>query len=388
MIRFRFVAILILFPLVGCGDTRPPQTQADLLAARDRRQEQFREYSDELMQRLTTRVKGEYDDYSAAKRPRPPVVDLLIISGGGDWGAFGAGFLKGWGRITGPMARPQFDAVTGVSTGALIAPFAFLGDSTSIDTVENIYRNPQKDWVKQRWPFYFLPSNQSFATVPGLERELRAKVGMPLLKQIAAEYGDGRALLVNTTDVDDGDMWVWDVGQEAQRAVQINDSEKVIQILLASAGIPAAFPFRIIDGVMYVDGGVTGNILYGGRTHEENSFPAVWQKTYPNLPIPKIRYWVIFNNQIRPAPQVTEPRWPAVISHSMEMSTRAATLTSMRHLFAQAEISRLKRNANIEVRIVAVPDNWVAPKPGGMHQEGHQLRPARCARCTQRYAFG
>src|SRR3546814_13258298 len=52
--------------------------------------------------------------------PAPPVIDLLVLSGGGDWGAFGAGVLKGWGRVSGPMARPEFDAVTGVSTGALI----------------------------------------------------------------------------------------------------------------------------------------------------------------------------------------------------------------------------------------------------------------------------
>src|ERR1700677_2461431 len=104
-------------------------------------------------------------------------------------------------------------------------------------------------------------------------------------------------------------MYVRDVRHDAQRAVETGDTDRVLKILLASAGIPAAFPFRIIDGVMYVDGGVSGNILYGGRVLEDNSFAAVWQKTYPNLPIPKLRYWVIFNNQIRPAPQVTEPRW-------------------------------------------------------------------------------
>jgi hypothetical protein len=364
MIRFPFIAVLTFLSLVGCSSTRPPLTQAELVQKREDCRRQFQETSSDLMQRLVVRVKDEYDQYSAGKLPQPPTVDLLIISGGGDWGAFGAGFLKGWGRVKGPMARPQFDGVTGVSTGALIAPFAFLGTETSINLIEDIYRNPQKDWIKQRWPFYFLPSNQSFATVPGLERELRQRIDLPFLKQVAAQSADDRALLVNTTDIDTGEMWVWDVGHEAQRAVQSGDSERVIQILLASAGIPAAFPFRIIDGVMYVDGGVSGNILYGGRVLEDNSFAAVWQKTYPNLPIPKLRYWVIFNNQIRPAPQVTEPRWPSVFSRSMETSTRSATITSMRHLFAQAEISRLKRGATVEVRIVSVPDDWTPPKPG------------------------
>jgi hypothetical protein len=63
--------------------------------------------------------------------------------------------------------------VTGVSTGALISPFAFLGDEQSIEAVVALYRNPNPDWVKTRWSFYFLPANESFATVPGLEREIR-----------------------------------------------------------------------------------------------------------------------------------------------------------------------------------------------------------------------
>ena len=73
--------------------------------------------------------------------------------------------------------------------------------------------------------------------------------------------------------------------------------------MLASAGIPGAFPFRMIDEELYVDGGVTGNIIYGGRIAEEDSLPALWQKTYPNHPDPKFRFWVIFNNQFRPVPQ-------------------------------------------------------------------------------------
>jgi hypothetical protein len=228
-------------------------------------------------------------------------------------------------------------------------------------TIENLYRNPQKDWVVERGPLYFWPSNESFATVPGLEKQLRETITSEMMQQIADQQKANRSLVVNTTNVDDGDMWVWDLTSEATRASSSGDRERLMQILLASAGIPAAFPFRMIDGVMYVDGGVTGNIIYGGRVKEEDSFAAVWQKTYPDLAMPKIRYWIIFNNQFEPAPQVTEPRWPAVFARSMVMGTRSATITSMRHLFAQAEISRLKRHADIEIRIIAVPNGWNPP---------------------------
>ena len=90
----------------------------------------------------------------------------------------------------------------------------------------------------------------------------------------------------------------------------------------------------------------------------------MWSKTHPGTAIPKTRIWVIFNNQLRPLPQVTEPAWPAVVSRSLEMSTRSATLVAIRHLHAQAEISRLKRGADMEVRVVAIPDDWAPPKPG------------------------
>jgi hypothetical protein len=109
-------------------------------------------------------------------------------------------FAKAGLTSKGQLGKPEFDVVTGVSTGALISPFAFLGDEESIDTVEQLYRNPKKDWVKKRPPLYFLPSNQSFATVPGLERELRQRVDLSLIRRVAEQSVQGRLLAVNTTD--------------------------------------------------------------------------------------------------------------------------------------------------------------------------------------------
>lgn len=299
------------------------------------------------------------------------MIVILIVSGGGDWGAFGAGFLKGWLKVPAqqPLAKPEFDAVTGVSTGALIAPFAFLGDERSIDEIVNLYRNPHPDWVKQRGFLYFLPENISFAEVPGLEREMRDHITMDLVRRVAKESADGRLVAVNTTNLDDATSRVFDLGVEAQRAVNENNLDRIHSVMLASAGIPGAFPFRMIDDELYVDGGVTGNIIYGGRISEDHSLPALWQKAYPNLPMPKTRYWVIFNNQFRPVPVVTAPNWPSVIQRTMETSTRAATATAVRHLFALAEISRLKRKADVEVRIVSIPGDRFPPVPGTFIKE-------------------
>jgi hypothetical protein len=359
--------------LSGCGPamTRAPRDRAELEKLRTTEDEQVGAENRKILARLLERTKAEYDRDTANGGKALPVIDILIISGGGDWGAFGAGFLKGWKKISpeNPLAMPEFDAVTGVSTGTLIAPFAFLGDEKSIEEIENLYRNPGPDWVKQRGFLYFLPDNISFAEVPGLEREIREHITLDKLRQIAKAGAGGRLLAVNTTNLDIGQSRVFDLVEEAQRAVDTGDVERIHNIMLASAGIPGAFPFRIIDGQLYVDGGVTGNIIYGGRIAEEDSLPAQWQKAYPNLPIPKFRFWVIFNNQFRPVPEVVAPNWPAVIQRSLETSTRAATATAVRHLFAMAEISQLKRHADVEVRVVSIPGDWFPPVPGTFVKE-------------------
>jgi Patatin-like phospholipase len=358
--------------LTGCGPAlkRPEVERQSLLKLRSASDQRAVATGEKIIVRLLQRTKAEYDRRAAAGQP-PPVIDILIVSGGGDWGAFGAGFLKGWLKVPAqhPLAKPEFDAVTGVSTGALIAPFAFLGDERSIDEIVNLYRNPHADWVKQRGYLYFLPGNISFAEVPGLEREMRTHITMDLIRRIAKNAADGRLVAVNTTNLDDGTSQVFDLGTEAQRAVDENNLDRIHSVMLASAGIPGAFPFRMIDNEMYVDGGVTGNIVYGGRIAEDHSLPALWQKAYPNLPIPKTRFWVIFNNQFRPVPVVTAPNWPSVIQRAMETSTRAATATAVRHLFAIAEISRLKRKADVEVRIVSIPGDWFPPVAGTFIKE-------------------
>jgi hypothetical protein len=90
----------------------------------------------------------------------------------------------------------------------------------------------------------------------------------------------------------------------------------------------------------------------------------MWQTTYPSLPCAKIRMWLIFNNQFRPPPEVTAPNWPAVIRRSPETATRASTATAVRHLFAMAEVAKLKRNVEAEIRIASIPGDWIPPVPG------------------------
>jgi len=363
------LTVLAVALFTGCASEpeRAPRTLEDLFAARNAddlsRANSARHLTEQLVERAERKAK-------AAKPGGPrPAIDMLVISGGGDWGAFGAGVLKGWSQVKGELARPQFDIVTGVSTGAMIAPFAFLGDDDAVERIVRLYRNPKPDWTASRGLVFFWPSNPSFFALPGLEREMRESLDRPMLERIAAEGASGRALVVNTTNIDLGDSHPWDIIAEARAELAGGTPGRVQSILLASAGIPAVFPAREIGTFLYVDGAITGNILYGGRIEEQDSLAVLWRKRNPSSPLPKLRYWVIFNNQFRFPPQVTAQKWPDIMSRATIMATQTGTVSAMRHLFARAELMKLKQKVDIEVRVMAVPDSFVPSVPGTFQNE-------------------
>jgi hypothetical protein len=187
-----------------------------------------------------------------------PAAHILSLSGGGDNGAFGAGLLVGW---TAHGDRPKFKLVTGVSTGALIAPFAFLGpeyDAALTDVYTNI--NPSKVYEK-RFILAALTEDALASTVP-LYETISHYVDADLLAKIAAEYQKGRLLIIQTTDLDAGIPILWDIGAIAASG-RPDALDLVRRILLASASIPAAFPPVMFDvdvngqsyREMHVDGG-------------------------------------------------------------------------------------------------------------------------------------
>ena len=357
-------AVLLAAALCGCvgAPARQERTQEQLFAERKSLDAARTQAVQHLIATLLARAEAK------ARSPQP-TMDFLILSGGGDWGAFGAGVLKGWGRVAGDMARPQFDVVTGVSTGALIAPFAFLGDDESIERIVQLYRNPKPDWTRSRGLLFFLPNNPSFYSLPGLEREMRTTLDRGMLERLAAQDGTGRLLLINTTNVDLGESRPWDLVAQSKASLAEGDPERVHRILLASAGIPAIFPARSIGEHLYVDGAITGNILYGARVDQETGLAAQWRAKHGSAPPPRVRYWVIFNNQFRFPPQVTRERWADIMTRATIMATQSATVSAIRHLEAMAELTRRKHGIDVEVRVMAVPESWVPPAAGTFHKD-------------------
>jgi predicted acylesterase/phospholipase RssA len=216
---------------------------------------------------------------------------VLALSGGGQWGAFGAGFLKGWTLRQNPPKRPVFDIVTGTSTGALIATFAFLGSSGD-DAIRDAYLSitGDRDVFTDRNKVAYLWSD-SISTRRQFRSRLDHMITGDIVAAVAAEHAkpQGRRLVVGATDLLGGEFHAFDLTELAGQAGTGN-REKVrqdyIDVLMASTAIPVQFPPVTLQGtdpddpgrtITYVDGGIRRNIFVEaiGRAIKAQAEPAV-----------------------------------------------------------------------------------------------------------------
>jgi len=192
-----------------------------------------------------------------------PPVNFLAISGGGENGAFGAGLIVGWTKAG---TRPTFKAVTGISTGALIAPFAFLGPAYDA-RLRAVYTTiTGRDVLESRgiWGLF----QDAMADNAPLRRTVAKYFDQSVLDAIAVESKKGRLLLIGTTDLDARRPVIWDIGRIAE-SNQPGRLKLVQDILVASAAIPGAFPPTMIDvdvggkrfQEMHVDGGASTQVF-------------------------------------------------------------------------------------------------------------------------------
>ena len=197
-------------------------------------------------------------------RTRLPPVYYLAVSGGGDNGAFGAGLLNGWSE-TG--TRPEFKMVTGVSTGALIAPFAFLGPSYDA-ALREVYTSMTPESIFRARGISAALFDDAMADTSPLAAIIAKYADEKMFAAIAREYQEGRLLLVGTTDLDSQRPVIWNIG-----ALAVSGKPEALQlfhrILRASAAIPGLFqPVMVdveLDGrkyqEMHVDGGAIAQLF-------------------------------------------------------------------------------------------------------------------------------
>lgn len=194
----------------------------------------------------------------------------LAISGGGAEGAYGAGVLAGWSRLG---TRPEFTMVTGISTGALTAPFAFLGEDYD-ERLKTLYTTLDSSRIFLRRSLFSIFRGDSVADNKPLLHVIEENLDDEMVAAIAREYSKGRSLFIGTTNLDAGRGVIWNIGRIAStghpEAIGL-----IHQIMLASAAIPGVFPPAYIkvqgpDGIaydeMHVDGGTSSQMfLYPAR---------------------------------------------------------------------------------------------------------------------------
>lgn len=269
---------------------------------------------------------------------------ILALSGGGANGAYGAGMLVGWSQRG---DRPEFDIVTGVSTGALAAPYAFLGSDWD-DELAAAYSEGHTEGLLSWRSFaaFLSPGLYSPRTLEALVEE---HVTPALLTEIAQATREGRRLLVATTNLDSGETVIWDMGLLAEAGDE-NALRLFRQILLASASIPGVFPPVLIAGVtesgtvqqeLHVDGGVNTPFLGvpEGMILSGETLPG-WRGS---------ELFIIVNGKLGLSRRQTRGSLPSVFARSYQSMTQSLLRTS---LAAQGAFAR--RNG-MRISVAAIP---------------------------------
>jgi predicted acylesterase/phospholipase RssA len=264
----------LMFIIQGCATLKPynppPQTNQDQIQVPGFTG--VRAWGDEPSETLKQSAIESLEQEKAANNGKlEPVVYALALSGGGQDGAFGAGVLCGW---TQTGKRPQFKLVTGISTGSLIAPFAFLGPAYDHIIQKEYTSISDKDIYKAHKPLAILLSLVNIKPLPALtenkpmEKLVAGLVDDKLLAKIAEEHRKGRRLLIGTTQMDAQRLVIWNMG-----AIANSGNPKALElfrkIMVASASIPAFFPPQFFDveafgrtyKEMHVDGGVQAEVM-------------------------------------------------------------------------------------------------------------------------------
>ena len=286
-------------------------------------------------------------DIRSAFTNHPPK-NILILSGGGANGAFGCGILNGWRNA--PAGRPKFDVVTGISTGAFIAAFAFLGEEQDDATLGEVYTTIRDKDVFEG-PFNF--PNSVFDTAP-LKRLIAKHVTPHVLRRIAAAHREGRRLYVTTVELESGGVYIWPLSKIAFDAIHPSSNpadpseadeidpagiERLRKILLAAAAIPVFFPPVEIDRGLHFDAGLREAIslrLFMLGLHRAAE-AACLKPSADRNPADKSAndnspptVWAILNGKLRSPPERVGNNLLSVGARSLEIYNETVVILSLR----------------------------------------------------------
>jgi predicted patatin/cPLA2 family phospholipase len=285
--------------------------------------------------------------------PEGPGIGGLVLSGGGDGGAYGAGVLCGW---TDRGDRPRFRMVTGVSTGALIAPAAFLGPK--YDHVLRFYTEiSPKDIQRQRSIIDWLRYDSAFDNGP-LIKTIARIITDEMINDVAVEHNKGRRLYIQTVDLDAQRAVVWDMGAIAN--YRTPEARKLFrQVMIASTSIPGAFPPQFIkvkaDGKVYdemhVDGGTVSQMLM-------STLPINLQTVQKDLRQDfRPRIHVIRNASISPSWSMVVPKLFPIAGRAVSTMIKAQGQTELSLMYFEAQ------RAGMDYYLAYIPDSYERKNP-------------------------
>ena len=315
----------------------------------------IRFWGDQLPPNADAIVKEKWAQVRASRpemlaNGRRPVVNFLALSGGGSDGAFGAGILGGW---TAAGTRPEFDVVTGVSTGALTAPFAFLGPKYDAALKEVFTTSDTEDIAIAR-PVRGLLGGDSLASNAPLAKVVAHYVSEEFLAEVAAEHRKGRRLLIGTTNLDAERPVIWDMG-----AIATSGSPEALElfrtVLLSSAAIPAVFPPGFIK--VAADGGTYEEMhVDGGATREVFLVPTQFMASRIDGRLginPVRRAYIIRNGHVSPEYKPVKARTLSIAGRAVSSLIKSQGVGDLYELFVFA-----KKN-NIDYNLAYIPGDFL-----------------------------
>lgn len=279
-----------------------------------------------------------------------PERSFLAISGGGSNGAFGAGLLTGW---TEAGTRPEFVVVTGVSTGALIATFAFLGPPYDRYLTEAYTKVSGEDIYKKRGVLGVI-SSDSVADSSPLRHMVEMYVTDQMVADIAREHKRGRRLLVGTTNLDAGRPVIWDIGAIASSGVP-GHRQLIQDILIASASVPGVFPpvkiTVVADGQtfdeMHVDGGTSNQAFL----FPSNFSVKEGDRQFSRGKL-KRELFVIRNGKVTAEFAEVKPRLASIVSRSISTLIKTQGIGDLYRLYTNAQ------RDGIAFRAIWIPESF------------------------------
>ncbi|MCK4839980.1 MAG: patatin-like phospholipase family protein, partial [Desulfobulbaceae bacterium] len=350
----RLAVICLLLAVVGCAGapTRKSPVPAQLISKVGIEGiPEARFWGDEWprfsIERFATFSSADFQKFFPGVYNKPH--NYLAISGGGANGAFGAGLFAGW---TAFGTRPEFFMVTGISTGALTAPFAFLGSEYDALLKQVYTTTSTKDIMKKRGIISAIFSDSMADTTP-LKKLLAKYVTIDVVKAIAREHRRGRRLYVGTVNLDAGRSVIWSIG-----AIAASDHpgklELIHEILRASAAIPVAFPPIAItvenNGRKYEELHVDGGTGSQGFVYPAS---ADWKQITKKLKAqgnPKV--YVIRNSFMEPDYQGINRSLVPIANRSIDSLIRTQGVGDLYQIFALC-----KRDGN-DFNLAYIPETF------------------------------